>query len=72
MSKKRKKGGGISPLTLMIRLLIVVIFIASVIIAFNRITEAIHNDEKKKDLTQKTASTLPPSAQSESFFEFFV
>ena len=59
MSKKRKKGGGISPLTLIIRCLIIAIFIASVIIAFNRITEAIHNDEKKQDLEQKTAWVLP-------------
>ena len=58
MSKKRKKGGGISPLTLVIRILIVVIFIASLIIAFNRITEAIHNDEKKQELENKTAYSV--------------
>ena len=59
MSKKRKKGGGTSPLTLIIRCLIVAIFIASVIIAFNRITEAIHNDEKKQDLEQRVAWVIP-------------
>ena len=55
MSKKRKKGAGTSPLTLVIRILIVVIFIISVVIAFNRITEAIHNDEKNRELEQKLA-----------------
>ena len=58
MSKKRKKGG-VSPLTLIIRILIVVIFIISVIIAFNRITEAIHNDEKSRELEQRLVWTLP-------------
>ncbi len=53
MSKKGKKGGGTSPLTVIIRALIVLIFIASLIIAFNRITEAIHNDEKKHELEKK-------------------
>jgi uncharacterized membrane protein len=56
MSKKRR--GGVSPLTLMIRILIIVIFIASLIIAFNRITEAIHHDEKKQELEGKTASAV--------------
>ena len=55
MSKKRKKGAGTSPLTHIIRILIVVIFIISVVIAFNRITEAIHNDEKNRELEQKLA-----------------
>ena len=58
MSKKRKKGG-VSPLTLIIRILIVVIFIISVIIAFNRITEAIHNDENSRELEQRLVWALP-------------
>ena len=53
MSKKGKKGGGTSSLTVIIRALIALIFIASLIIAFNRITEAIHNDEKKNELEKK-------------------
>ena len=55
MSKKRKKGG-ISTLTVIIRALIVLIFIASLIIAFNRIAEAIHNDEKRDALEKKAAT----------------
>lgn len=61
MSKKRKKGG-VSPLTHVIRILIVVIFIISVIIAFNRITEAIHNDEKSRELEQEQAQALPDAS----------
>lgn len=53
MSKNRKKGGGISPLTVIIRLLIVIIFIVAVVIAFNRVAEVIHNNEKKDALEQK-------------------
>lgn len=53
MSKNRKKGSGISPLTVIIRLLIVIIFIVAVVIAFNRVTEVIHNNEKKDALQEK-------------------
>lgn len=67
MSKKRKKGGSIKPLTLVIRLLIVAIFIASVIIAFNRIGEAIHNDEKKEDLSQQV-TVIPKTSDRVEFF----
>ena len=58
MSRKRKKGGSPSLLTVIIRLLIVAIFIASVVIAFNRITEAIHNEERKKELEEKVAGVV--------------
>ena len=67
MSKKRKTGGGPSPLTLIIRLLIVAIFVASVIIAFNRITEAIHNDEKKNELEKKVAAFVVEEAPMKKF-----
>ena len=67
MSKKRKKGSGTSSLTLIIRLLIVAIFVASVIIAFNRITEAIHNDEKKNELEKKVAAFAVEANSFENF-----
>ena len=56
MSKKRKKGGAISPLTLIIRLLIDIIFIVAVIIAFNRVAEVIHNNEKKDELEKNAVA----------------
>ena len=58
MSKKRKSGGT-TTLGVIIRALIVLIFIASLIIAFNRITEAIHNDEKKQELEKKAVEYSP-------------
>ncbi len=51
MSKKGKKSGGASPLTYLIRILIVVIFLVAVVVAFNRIAEVMQNN-KKKDAMQ--------------------
>ena len=56
MSKKNKKGrGGATTLTLVIRTLIVLIFIAALIIAFNRVGEVIQNNQKKKEMQQAQA-----------------
>ncbi len=54
MSKKGKKGG-VSPLTYLIRILIVVIFLVAVVIAFTRIAEVIQNNEKKEALQSASA-----------------
>ena len=67
MSKKRKKGGALSPLTVIIRLLIVVIFVVAVVIAFNRVAEVIHNNEKKDALEQ---SAFLPCTQCFDFRKF--
>ena len=56
MSKKGKKSGGASPLTHLIRILIVVIFLVAVVIAFNRIAEVMQNNEKKDVLQNGQAA----------------
>lgn len=56
MSKKGKKSGRASPLTHLIRILIVVIFLVAVAIAFNRIGEVMQNNEKKHALQNGQAA----------------
>lgn len=50
MSKNKNRGGATSPLTLIIRILIIVIFIVAVVITVKRIGEVNRNDQKAKEL----------------------
>ena len=50
MAKNKKTNPGASPLTWVIRILIVVIFLVAVAIAINRIAEAAQNDREKEKL----------------------
>ena len=50
-----KKGGGPSPLTLLIRALIVLIFVVAVVITVMRIAEINQNDRKAKELSGEAA-----------------
>ncbi len=60
MSKKNKKGRGApSLLTLLIRVLIVLIFVAALVIAFNRLGEVMQNNQKKKALQEAQGKAAP-------------
>ena len=60
MSKKNQRGrGGASPLTALIRLLIVLIFVVALIIAFNHVGEVMQNNQKKEALQGAQGKTAP-------------
>ena len=60
MSKKNKKGrGSPSPLTLLIRVLIVLIFVVALVIAFNRVGEVMQNNQKKEELQGAQSKATP-------------
>ena len=47
----KKRGGGLSPLTVLIRVLIIVIFLVAIAITVMRIAEVNQNDRKTKELS---------------------
>ena len=55
MAYNKKRGGGISPLTILIRVLIVLIFVVAVVITVMRIAEVNQNDRKAKELSGEAA-----------------
>lgn len=52
----KKRGGGLSPLTVLIRALIIVIFVVAVVITVMRIAEVNQNDRKAKELSGEQAA----------------
>ena len=56
MANNKQRGGAPSPLTVLIRILVIVIFVVAVIITVMRIAEVNQNDRKAKDLSSEQAA----------------
>ena len=56
MANNKQRGGVPSPLTVLIRILVIVIFVVAVIITVMRIAEVNQNDRKAKDLSGEQAA----------------
>ncbi|MBE6604613.1 MAG: hypothetical protein E7639_02770 [Ruminococcaceae bacterium] len=56
MANNKKRGGATSPLTVLIRILVVIIFVVALVITFMRIAEVNQNDRKAKELAGEQAT----------------
>lgn len=63
MANNKKRGGAPSPLTVLIRVLVVVIFVVAVVITVMRIAEVNQNDRKAKQLAGEQAAIELPFTQ---------